>query len=107
MKTALLFLVAAALSGAAAAQSVQQPNIDKLLASIRSKDAGQLAVSEEDGRLLRLLVASTNRKRVLEILSAHGLTNPEAVGRSSAAWQHAAARTPHGAPIVLQPQDFD
>lgn len=46
--------------------------IRQLLASIRAADKGQLAVSEEDGRFLRLLVASTNAKRVLEIGAASG-----------------------------------
>jgi predicted O-methyltransferase YrrM len=50
----------------------QAPNLDKILAEIRAKDTGQLAVSEEDGRFLRLLVASTGRKRALEIGGASG-----------------------------------
>src|SRR5213595_1456799 len=48
------------------------PNLDKILAEIRARDSGQLAVSEEDGRFLRLLVASTGRKRALEIGGASG-----------------------------------
>jgi caffeoyl-CoA O-methyltransferase len=48
------------------------PAIRQLLASIRAADKGQLAVSEEDGRFLRMLVASTNAKRVLEIGAASG-----------------------------------
>lgn len=48
------------------------PQIEKLLASIRAADKGQLAVSEEDGRFLRVLVASTGAKRVLEIGAASG-----------------------------------
>src|SRR5262245_26638571 len=43
-----------------------------LLQSIKAKDSGQLAISEEDGQFLRLLVASTGRKRALEIGSASG-----------------------------------
>jgi predicted O-methyltransferase YrrM len=50
----------------------QAPNLEKILADIRAKDSGQLAVSEEDGRFLRLLVASTGRKRALEIGGASG-----------------------------------
>ena len=50
----------------------QQPNLDKILADIRAKDKGQLAVSEEDGRFLRILIASTGRKRALEIGGASG-----------------------------------
>jgi predicted O-methyltransferase YrrM len=46
--------------------------IQKLLAAIRQADKGQLAVSEEDGRFLRTLVASANARRVLEIGAASG-----------------------------------
>ena len=56
--------------GVAAAQ--QGPDLNKILADIRAKDKGQLAVSEEDGRFLRLLIASSNRKRALEIGGASG-----------------------------------
>ena len=52
--------------------AAQGPDLDKILADIRAKDKGQLAVSEEDGRFLRLLVASTGRKRALEIGGASG-----------------------------------
>ncbi len=48
------------------------PAVAKVLAAIRAADAGQLAVSEEDGRFLRTLVASTNAKRVVEIGAASG-----------------------------------
>lgn len=56
---------------AASAPSVD-PAIAKLLAGIRAADKGQLAVSEEDGRFLRVLVGSTNAKSVLEIGGASG-----------------------------------
>jgi len=54
--------------------SVVQPSpaLKKLLATIRAADKGQLAVSEEDGRFLRTLVAATNARRVLEIGGASG-----------------------------------
>jgi caffeoyl-CoA O-methyltransferase len=58
------------LGGSVAAQ--QAPDVNKILADIRAKDKGQLAVSEEDGRFLRLLIASTGRKRALEIGGASG-----------------------------------
>lgn len=48
------------------------PAITKLLAGIRAADKGQLAVSEEDGKFLRVLVGSTNARNVLEIGSASG-----------------------------------
>ena len=44
----------------------------KVLQQIRAKDAGQLAVSDEDGRFLRVLTASKNARRVLEIGGASG-----------------------------------
>ena len=50
----------------------QAPDVNKILADIRAKDKGQLAVSEEDGRFLRLMIASTQRKRALEIGGASG-----------------------------------
>jgi predicted O-methyltransferase YrrM len=63
-------LVTLALLGTTAL--AQGPDLDRILADIRAKDKGQLAVSEEDGRFLRLLVASTGRKRALEIGGASG-----------------------------------
>ncbi len=48
------------------------PAIDQILKGIRAADTGQLAVSEEDGRFLRMLIAATGAKRVLEIGSASG-----------------------------------
>ena len=68
LRLALTFVVAAC--GVAAAQ--QGPDLDKILADIRARDKGQLAVSEEDGRFLRLLIASSHRKRALEIGGASG-----------------------------------
>jgi predicted O-methyltransferase YrrM len=44
----------------------------KLLAEIKRKDTGQLAVSEEDGRFLRLMIATSGSKRALEIGGASG-----------------------------------
>ena len=46
--------------------------VERLLADIRRADAGQLAVSEEDGRFLRMLVATSRSKRALEIGAASG-----------------------------------
>src|SRR5687767_15546403 len=48
------------------------PAVAKLLASIRAADKGQLALSEEDGRFLRVLVGATNARHVLEIGAASG-----------------------------------
>jgi len=49
-----------------------EPSIARLLAGIQAADQGQLAVSEDDGRFLRLLVGATNAKSVLEIGAASG-----------------------------------
>lgn len=48
------------------------PDIRGILADIKSKDTGQLAVSEEDGRFLRLMIATSGAKRALEIGGASG-----------------------------------
>ena len=50
----------------------QAPDVSRLLADIKARDKGQLAVSEEDGRFLRLMVASSGAKRALEIGGASG-----------------------------------
>ncbi len=48
------------------------PDILKVLADIKKEDTGQLAVSEEDGRFLRLMVATRGTRRALEIGGASG-----------------------------------
>ena len=48
------------------------PQIESVLRSIRAADTGQLAVSEEDGRFLRVLVAARGARSVLEIGAASG-----------------------------------
>jgi predicted O-methyltransferase YrrM len=58
--------------GADSRQPAVDPAVARVLASIRAADKGQLAVSEEDGRFLRVLVGATNAKRVLEIGAASG-----------------------------------
>jgi predicted O-methyltransferase YrrM len=65
-------LLAAVRVAMPAAQAQLPADVTKLLAAIRAADAGQLAISEEDGRFLRVLVASSNAKRALEIGAAHG-----------------------------------
>jgi caffeoyl-CoA O-methyltransferase len=50
----------------------QPPEAKAVLDEIRAQDTEQLAISEEDGRFLRLLVASSGSKRVLEIGGASG-----------------------------------
>jgi predicted O-methyltransferase YrrM len=50
----------------------QPPNVARLLESIKAADKAQFSVSEEDGRFLRVLVATSNAKRALEIGAAQG-----------------------------------
>jgi predicted O-methyltransferase YrrM len=73
-----VFLVIALVGGSAGAHAQNKPAAvtdqvpTKLLAEIKSKDKGQLAVSEEDGRFMRLMIASSGAKRALEIGGASG-----------------------------------
>jgi caffeoyl-CoA O-methyltransferase len=69
---ALTVLVVLAVATCAVGTHAQTPDIQKILSDIRAHDKGQLAVSEEDGRFLRILIASTRAKRALEIGGASG-----------------------------------
>jgi len=69
----------------------QTPEQAKILAGIKAHDSGQLAVSEEDGRFLRLMVASSGSKRALEIGGASGY---------SAIWIGMALRETGGGTLV-------
>ncbi len=60
------------LAGCAGAPSEATSDVAKILAEIKAKDAEQYAVSEEDGRFLRLMVATSGAKRALEIGGASG-----------------------------------
>ena len=64
----LAFALATTLSTVAA----QTPDLTRLVEQIKAADAEQLAISEEDGRFLRVMVAATGAKRVLEIGGAYG-----------------------------------
>jgi caffeoyl-CoA O-methyltransferase len=77
LRTPLLVAALALLScSLARAQTITPPAPDaavtKLLAEIKAKDKGQLAVSEEDGRFMRLMVATRGARRALEIGGASG-----------------------------------
>jgi len=67
---ALLLLMSSA--AMAAAQSQIPPDTANVLASIRAVDSGQLSVSEEDGRFMRVQVISRGATRALEIGAAYG-----------------------------------
>jgi caffeoyl-CoA O-methyltransferase len=86
-------LASVALVVTAFAQAPAQPDINKILADIRAKDKGQLAVSEEDGKFLRLLIASTKRRHALEIGGASGY---------SAIWMGQAMRETGGKLVTIE-----
>ena len=67
----LVFAFLFALPSIALAQNVQA-HVEALLQQIKAADKDQLAVSEEDGRFLRLLVVTRGAKRALEIGAASG-----------------------------------
>jgi caffeoyl-CoA O-methyltransferase len=70
--TIRVYLTAAAACVMLASAGAQTADVPKLLAEIKSKDKGMLAVSEEDGRFLRVMVASSGAKQALEIGGASG-----------------------------------
>lgn len=66
-----LFLIAAPDAQGTRAGALT-PQIESVLRRIRAADTGQLAVSDEDGRFLRVLVAARGARSVLEIGAASG-----------------------------------
>ena len=71
MKRLLFLLILVLLPRAPFAQEVA-PQAAAVLKQIKAADKDLLAVSEEDGRFMRLLVASSRTKRALEIGTASG-----------------------------------
>ena len=69
------------------------PQIESMLKSIRAADKGQLAISEEDGRFLRVLVATRGAKSILEIGAASGY---------SGIWLGLAARETGGKVVSIE-----
>jgi len=57
---------------ACVALSAQTADVQKVLSEIKAKDKGLLAVSEEDGRFLRMMIATKKAQRALEIGGASG-----------------------------------
>jgi predicted O-methyltransferase YrrM len=68
----LLTLIATGSARQKPAAGTLTPQIETILRGIKAADKGQLAVSEEDGRFLRVLVAARGAKSVLEIGAASG-----------------------------------
>src|SRR5688572_20396096 len=73
---ATAFLLAVTLATHVSTQQRQSgtltPQIESLLNTIKAADKGQLAISEEDGRFLRVLVATRGARSILEIGAASG-----------------------------------
>ena len=68
----LLLSVVFALAQQVRPSAALTPRLENVLRGIKAADKGQLAVSEEDGRFLRVLVAARSAKSVLEIGAASG-----------------------------------
>lgn len=68
----LVLFVAAADAQQRVASGALTPQIESVLRGIKAVDKGQLAVSEEDGRFLRVLVAARGARSVLDIGAASG-----------------------------------
>lgn len=67
----VLLVLTVSLPQIARAQHVP-PQVDALLKQIKAADKDLLAVSEEDGRFMRLLIATSGATRALEIGAASG-----------------------------------
>ena len=73
MRRARLVCAAIAIvAGLAPPADAQPSDVARLLHQIKAADAGALAVSEEDGRFLRVMIASSGAKHALEIGGAYG-----------------------------------
>jgi caffeoyl-CoA O-methyltransferase len=68
----LVALLALTLAPRPAFAQELSPRVDAVLKQIRAADKDLLAVSEEDGRLMRVLVAAARAKKGLEIGAASG-----------------------------------
>src|SRR5262245_57662788 len=66
------FIVVAALCALPVIARAQGPDVGKILSELKKQDTGRRAVSEGEGRLLRVRVASKGAKRALEIGGASG-----------------------------------
>jgi predicted O-methyltransferase YrrM len=93
MNSAVRLLAAVLAATTIAALHGQTPEQTKILAAIKAHDTGQLAVSEEDGRFLRVMIASSGAKRALEIGGASGY---------SAIWMGLALRETGGTLVTIE-----
>jgi caffeoyl-CoA O-methyltransferase len=69
---ASLILLSSAASAAAQTVAGVPPDAARVLAALKAADHEQLAVSEEDGRFLRVLAVASGATRALEIGGANG-----------------------------------
>jgi caffeoyl-CoA O-methyltransferase len=76
-----------------AAQRPARTEMVRVLAEIKARDKGQLAVSEEDGRFLRVMIAARGAKRALEIGGASGY---------SAIWMGSALKETGGRLVTIE-----
>jgi caffeoyl-CoA O-methyltransferase len=83
-------------SGGGAPAVVRDVDVAPLLAGIKAADTGQLAISEEDGRFLRLMIAASGATRVLEIGGASGY---------SAIWMGLGLRATGGRLVTIEYDD--
>jgi len=67
-----LFVGSLVSSAQSQTSSTLSPDLTKLLQQIKAADTDLLAVSEEDGRFLRVMIASSGATRALEIGGANG-----------------------------------
>lgn len=91
--TVLLLTAWLAASLMAQRADVLTPEIQGVLRSIKAADTGQLAVSEEDGRFLRVLVAARGATSVVEIGAASGY---------SGIWLGLGARETRGRVVAIE-----
>jgi caffeoyl-CoA O-methyltransferase len=92
LATLTVFIFAAgAIAGSAS--GALTPQIESVLRTIKATDKGQLSVSEEDGRFLRVLVATRGAKSILEIGGASGY---------SAIWLGLGARESGGRVVTIE-----
>jgi predicted O-methyltransferase YrrM len=86
-------IVCAASAVVQGASGALTPQIEAVLKAIKAADRGQLAISEEDGRFLRVLAASRGAKSMLEIGAGSGY---------SGIWLGLAARETGGQVIAIE-----
>ena len=97
MRLTATLLLSALFTATAAAQQQSPgtltPQIEAVLKSIKAADKGLLAVSEEDGRFLRVMVAARSAKSILEIGAASGY---------SGIWLGLGARESRGKVVAIE-----